>query len=185
MLSSSVRTRFLESRFESDGSASSSFPIAVCPVPKRLARSNALNASASAPSVPAAPVSPFATAAPVPNRSARALRLAISASTSDDGRCRAKDAAVASAPSSFTAVGSTVAGSGAVGAASAGAGASDVDGTAGSGICASGAVVDSAGGAFTASADDHLLAIFDWAHAVTWRRAQDKGPKELVACVLI
>ncbi len=62
----------------SSGNASSSFPIAVCPVPKRFARSRAFIASSSSCSVPTAPVSEAEGA--VPKRSARFLRFSISSS---------------------------------------------------------------------------------------------------------
>ncbi len=140
--SPSIRPRFLESRFVSDDSGSSSLPSAVWPVPKRFARSNAFDVSASAPS---APVSPLATAALVPKRSARALRLAISESTSEEGRLKAKEAAAASAASLLAAVVSVVSVSVAAGAASVGADVSEVGCATGSGTCAGGAVVESAG----------------------------------------
>jgi hypothetical protein len=97
--------------------------------------------------VPAAPVSPLAFAAPVPKRSARALRLAISESTSEEGRLKAKEAATASAASLLAASGTIVSASVAAGAVSVGAGVSEVGCAAGSETCAGGAVVDSAGGA--------------------------------------
>jgi hypothetical protein len=155
-LVSSVLPRFREPRSRSSGRASSNLPIAVWPVPKRLARSKAFCASAS---VALSPVSASAPGAPTPNLSALALRLAISASTSECGRCKEYDAEFASAVSvlaegesagASAVVGAVAAGAVSIGAVLSGAGI-DAGSDAGSGSCVGGALVDSAGGAFSAS----------------------------------
>jgi hypothetical protein len=77
------------------GSASSSLPTpdpsAVCAVPNRLARSSALSASASASAAVGSVV-----VAPVPKRSARALRFLSSSSTDDAVRPMLRSTAEAS-----------------------------------------------------------------------------------------